>query len=134
MMRFVLAFALLFLAMPVVAQGASFDCGKAGTSFEKAICASPEASKADETLAQAYATALGGLSKDAADSVKATQHDWLDYAAKACSDDAQPIAGAYDDDQVQCLVTTIRDRIRDLEASRMLGGYRFYPWERYLVI
>ena len=133
MTRFVLALAILLLGLGAV-QAASFDCGKAGTSFEKAICASPDASKADETLARAYATALGGLSKEAADSLKATQHDWLDYAARTCSDDAQPISGAYNDDQTQCLVSTIRSRITALEASRMLGGYRFYPWGRYLVI
>lgn len=133
MTRIMLALAVMLLGIGV-AQAASFDCGKAATSFEKAICASPDASKADETLAQAYATALGGLSKDAADSLKATQHDWLDYAQRTCSDDAQPIAGTYNDDQTQCLVSTIKSRITALEASRMLGGYRFYPWERYLVI
>ena len=133
MKRMLLALAMVLLGLGV-AQAASFDCSKAGTSFEKAICASPDASKADETLAQAYATALGGLSKDAADSLKATQHDWLGYAQRTCSDDAQPISGTYNDDQTQCLVSTIKSRIAALEASRMLGGYRFYPWERYLVI
>jgi uncharacterized protein YecT (DUF1311 family) len=133
MMRVMLALAMLLLGL-AAAQAASFDCGKAGTPFEMAICANPDASKADEVLAQAYATALGGLSKPAADSLKATQHDWLNYAARACSDDAQPIAGTYNGDQQQCLVSTIRERIAALEASRMLGGYRFYPWERYLVI
>ena len=92
MTRFVLALAMALLGL-TAAQAASFDCSKAGTSFEKAICASPDASKADETLAQAYATALGGLSKDAADSLRATQHDWLDYAQRTCGDDAQPLPG-----------------------------------------
>jgi uncharacterized protein YecT (DUF1311 family) len=133
MKRMLLALAMLLVGLGAT-QAASFDCGKAGTSFEKAICDTPDASKADETLAQAYATALGGLSKDAADSLKATQHDWLDYAARACSDDAAPIAGMYNGDQQQCLVSTIKSRIVALEASRMAGGYRFYPWERYLVI
>jgi uncharacterized protein len=61
MIRFVLALAALLLFVPI-AQAASFDCSKAGTSFEKAICDNPELSKQDEVLAQAYATALGGLS------------------------------------------------------------------------
>src|SRR3954447_3414778 len=103
MIRILFALAALMLFVPV-AQAASFDCSKAGTSFEKAICVSPDLSKQDEVLAQAYATALGGLSKPAADEVKATQHDWLDYAAKVCSDDAQPIQGDYTEDQTQCLV------------------------------
>src|SRR4051812_42452983 len=121
MIRILVALAALFLLTPV-AQAASFDCAKAGTSFEKAICASPELSKLDETLARAYATALGGLSAAAAATVKATQHSWLDYAGKACSDDAQPIKGAYTDDQTQCLVATFRGRMKALESSRMQGG------------
>ena len=121
MVRILLALAALLLFAPV-AQAASFDCAKAATSFEHAICDHPDLSKADETLAQAYATAIGGLSKPSADAVKATQHDWLDFAAKSCSDDAQPIAGKYTDDQASCLLGAINDRISSLEASRMLGG------------
>ena len=132
MIRFVLALAALLLFVPL-AQAASFDCSEAATSFEKAICASPELSMRDETLAQAYATALGGLSADAAAQVKASQHDWLGYAARACSDDAQPIAGAYTADQTQCLVAEFGNRIADFEASKMVGGYRFYPVEQRLI-
>lgn len=132
MIRFVLALAALLFLVPV-AQAASFDCGKAATSFEKAICANPELSMRDETLAQAYATALGGLSADAAAAVKADQHDWLSYAARVCSDDAQPIAGTYTADQTQCLVGEFGNRIGDFEASKMLGGYRFYPVEQRLI-
>lgn len=132
MIRILVAAALLLIAVPAV-QAASFDCAKAGTSFEKAICASPGISKSDEILAQAYATALGGLSKPSADAVKASQHDWLDYAARACSDNAKPIAGTYNDDQLQCLQSTFDTRIKALEVSRMQGGYRFYPYERYLL-
>jgi len=132
MIRIVLALAALLFLAPV-AQAASFDCARAATSMEKAICSSPDLSKEDETLAIAYATAIGGLSAAALDQVKAAQHGWLDYAARVCSDDARPIAGTYTADQSQCLVGTYKDRIASLETSRMLGGYRFYPFERYLV-
>ena len=115
------------------AQGASFDCAKASTSFEEAICADEGLSEQDEVLAQAYATALGGLSTGAANEVKAGQKAWLNFAQRACSDEAQPIAGAYTEEQTQCLASTFRGRIGALEASRMQGGYRFYPIDRYLV-
>lgn len=115
------------------ARAASFDCGKAATSFEKAICADPAISQQDEILAQAYATALGGLSKPAAAEVTAAQKSWLTYAERVCSEDAEPIAAAYDEDQLGCLGATFRNRVSDLEASRMLGGYRFYPLDRFLV-
>src|SRR3569833_32668 len=90
MIRILLALAALMLFAPF-AQAASFDCSKASTSFENAICNTPELSQKDEVLAQAYATAQGGLSADAASAVETDQHSWLDYAARACSAGAQPI-------------------------------------------
>jgi uncharacterized protein YecT (DUF1311 family) len=132
MIRIALAFAALLLLVPV-AQAASFDCATAGTSFEKAICADPGLSMQDEVLAQAYATALGGLSTGAATEVKTGQKAWLYFAQRACSDEAELIAGPYDEDQTQCLASVFRSRIGALEASRMEGGYRFYPIDRYLV-
>ena len=133
MNRFVLALAAFFILAPVAAQAASFDCAKASTSFETAICSDPEISRADEVLAQAYATALGGLSKAAASEVISAQKSWLAYAERVCSADAEPIATDYDEDQLKCLGSAFRSRIGDLEASRMQGGYRFYPVDRYLV-
>lgn len=132
MIRFVLALLALLCFTPL-AQAASFDCGKAATPFEKAICDHPDLSERDEVLAQAYATALGGLSADAAAAVKADQHNWLDYASRICSDDGQPIATAYTDDQASCLGGEFTSRIAALEASKMQGGYRFYPVEKFLV-
>ncbi len=132
MIRFTLA-TLAVLAAASTAGAASFDCARASTPFETAICTSPQLSAADETLAQAYATALGGLSADAAAVVTGGQKAWLDYAQRACSDDAQPISTPYTDDQAQCLASTFSQRIQSLEASRMLGGYRFYPLDSFLV-
>lgn len=131
MLKLILALAaLLFVVSPAAA--ASFDCGKAQSSFERAICSDAELSAQDDILAQAYQTALGGLSVDAANEVKPAQRAWLGYAERVCSDDAQPIASDYTDEQRQCLATTFR-RVQDLEASRMQGGYRFYPVDRYFV-
>lgn len=132
MLKFILALAaLLFVVSPAAA--ASFDCGKAQSSFERAICSDAELSAQDDILAQAYQTALGGLSADAASELKSAQRSWLSYAERVCSDDAQPIASDYTDEQRQCLATTFRNRVQDLEASRMQGGYRFYPVDRYFV-
>lgn len=132
MLRLALALiGLLFIASPAAA--ASFDCAKASTSFEKAICSDPSVSLQDEVLAQAYATALGGLSSAAAGEIKTAQRDWLNYAQRQCSDDAQPITTDYTDEQKQCLAGVFRARSEDLEASRMQGGFRFYPIDRYLV-
>jgi uncharacterized protein len=132
MLKVIVAFAALLLNVSPAAA-ASFNCAKAQSPFEKAICSSPDLSQQDDVLAQAYQTALGGLSADAASEVKSAQRAWLAYAEHSCSEDAQPISGDYTDDQKQCLAATYRDRIGDLEASRMQGGYRFYPIDRYLV-
>ena len=123
--------AFVFLVTPAAA--ASFDCSKAQSPFEKAICSSDELSRQDEILAQAYQTALGGLSETAAAEMKSAQRAWLGYAQQQCSEDARPISTPYTDGQSQCLAGVYRDRIRDLEASRMEGGFRFYPIDRYLV-
>ena len=132
MIRFVLALAAR-LSLAPIDHAASFDCSKAATSFEKAICDNPDLGKQDEVLAQAYATALGGLSTDAAAAVKANQHNWLDYAGRICGDDGQPIKGEYTADQATCLGGEFTTRIRELEASKMQGGYRFYPVEKFLI-
>ena len=50
--------ALALLLAPLTAQAASFDCAKAGTATEKAICRDPALSKQDEAVAAAYKAAL----------------------------------------------------------------------------
>jgi len=53
---------LVFLACLVAAacgvEAASFDCAKAATAVEKAICADPGLSQADERMAEAYRQAM----------------------------------------------------------------------------
>jgi uncharacterized protein YecT (DUF1311 family) len=132
MLRFALA-ALAFVLLLPPATAASFDCDAAQTPFELAICAEPQLSLEDEILAQAYQTALGGLSAEAAGEVKSAQRAWLGYAERSCSDNAEPITTEYTVEQRQCLATVFRNRTRDLEASRMRGGFRFYPISRYHV-
>jgi uncharacterized protein YecT (DUF1311 family) len=124
--------ALIFLSLPV--EAASFDCAKAGTPFEHAICDNIDVSIQDDILAKAYATAIGGLSDEALSVVRDGQRDWLDYAKRACSDDAQPTATTYTAEQAECLVGVFRGRIRDLEESRMRDGRRFYDINIYAVL
>ena len=112
-------------ATPVLA--ASFDCGKAETPFEHAICDMPDLSVADEILAKAFATATGGLTKDMVMVMRADQRNWLDYAQTACNDGVAPLAsGSYDEAGGSCLLEKFQARSRALEQSRMLGGHRFF--------
>lgn len=128
--------ALLLPALPVAtASAASFDCAKAGTAYERAICVDPALSALDETLAVAYATAIGGLSKDATETMRRNQRAWVAFAERACSDSAQPLVGEYSaEDRRGCLHSNLYNRIHDLEQSRMLGGWRFYMTESFSVL
>jgi len=120
-------------AVPVIA--ASFDCAKASTSFEHAICDNPDLSLADERLATTYATAIGGLSEIALEEVRGDQRAWLDYAQRACTRDAEPLtSGAYDERGVYCLNDVFNSRSRVLETSRMMDGLRVYPSARYAAL
>ena len=85
------------------ASAASFDCNKATTPFEVAICTHPNLSRADEVLAVSYQTALGGLSKAAQAEMQKGQRAWLDYAQKSCAQDAKLPTAAYPEDQMNCL-------------------------------
>ena len=67
-------FIAFLLASPSIS--ASFDCSKAQSPLEHAICAKPDLSAADDTLGSAYATALGGLSGDAEQKLRASQNAW----------------------------------------------------------
>jgi uncharacterized protein YecT (DUF1311 family) len=51
--------ALLCLAAPTASWAASFDCAKAGTPTEKAICKDPAVSKLDDQVAVAFKAAQG---------------------------------------------------------------------------
>ncbi|UPG95202.1 lysozyme inhibitor LprI family protein [Luteibacter aegosomatissinici] len=69
----------LGLALAVLApwaHGAGFDCAKAGTAVEKAICAAPKVSAADGQLGEAFKAALKGH-PELADALKLDQRHWL---------------------------------------------------------
>ncbi len=65
----------VLLASPAFA--ASFDCARASTPREKAICASPRLSKMDEQLAAAYSKLLATVPTEARATVRQIERDWL---------------------------------------------------------
>ncbi|WP_297109211.1 DUF3298 domain-containing protein [uncultured Devosia sp.] len=132
MNRFLPVFLLLIWALPQGAHAASFDCAKAATPFERAICDDPELSRADERLAKTYATAIGGLSDAALAELRSSQRAWLDYAQRACTRTAEPLTqGSYDERGLFCLKDVFASRSHVLEMSRMIEGLRVYPHSRY---
>lgn len=77
--------ALLGVVTAAPLAAASFDCSKASTVIEKAICSNPRLSRLDEELATTYrdATAHAARPKE----LKAAQAAWLRTERNACEDD-----------------------------------------------
>lgn len=116
----------------VTVHAASFDCGKAATPFEQAICGDEGLSKADERMARSYSFALAGLSDEASELVKRSQQSWLRHAQRACTDENEPLqAGSYDERMTWCLSDLYGARADALEISRFYRGERLYTIGEY---
>ncbi len=77
-MRTQLSLLMIFVALTMNAQSASFDCAKASTYVEKEICHNPYLSKLDEALATNYKYMLASnIGEGAAKDLKPTQKQWL---------------------------------------------------------
>lgn len=78
----------LAVALAGLAQGAvaaAFDCARAATGVERAVCASAALSALDERLAQAYDAALALAADPAA--VRSRQQRWLRGVRDRCADE-----------------------------------------------
>ena len=103
----------LLLMASGVAQAASFDCAKAKTPQEKAICASPELSAADEDMATAYRAVLKSTPPEMVAAVREGQRQWLRSIAITCADRKDAIPGLME----ECLKQEYRDRTDVLRGS-----------------
>ena len=102
---------------PMVAQAAgnpSFDCRKAATEVEKAICASPPLSKADAEIAIAYDRLRKALDSRAAAALAADQR-WF-VGARDDAGTSKEGVGAF---------RTLKERL--MERARFLKGVRTKP-------
>jgi len=86
---------LLLLLFPMLATAASFDCGKAVTATEQAICRQPALSALDEQVAAAYRQHnQQGLLQD-------NQRAWLNGPRAECKADAACLQSRYQERLVQ---------------------------------
>src|SRR5262245_56935176 len=85
MMRNVLC--ILVLAASHSAHAQSFDCAKAKTPQEKAICSSKELSAEDGQMAMTYKAALAGVNPEMTARIREDQREWIRGMALACKDD-----------------------------------------------
>lgn len=73
---------------PVASSGPSFDCGKATTATELAICGSSDLGELDRAIARNYSAAYEGAQGAAREQLLADQRSWL-AQRDACGGDVQ---------------------------------------------
>lgn len=86
--------AILLIVSSALSHAASFDCAKASTRIEKAVCGDEQLSKLDSDLMAAYKAAQA-ISADA-DKLKSEQKAWLQSSRNKC-EDTECIRKAYED-------------------------------------
>ena len=86
--------------------GPSFDCRKATTTTENAICASAELSNLDGQLGQVFSDVIATASPDQTKNVRAQQVAWIKARNDECQGDPS------------CLGTSLRKRIAELSTIK----------------
>ncbi len=105
MQKFWFVLSLLFSPCAVT-RAASFDCAKAATPREKAVCTSPELSRADDEMAAAYRAVLAAAPVEMIGEIRDGQRAWL-RGLTGCDPDADAALWA-------CLSAAYASRINDL--------------------
>ena len=111
--------AMLALAGVATARAASFDCAKARSGVEKAICADPKLSEYDERIAAAYKRALGEWDGAIRGYVREDQRHWLSEIRRIDGNDSETGAVCASGD-LHCLRRELLLRTDELESP----GYR----------
>ena len=121
-----LAGILMVFLMAGVAQAASFDCRKASSKMERAICTNPRLSVLDESLATAYMAAKARLSSNSVKTFVTGQSSWLRFTSTYCFTDYNA-AAASPEEADKCLAEAYRQRIKEIEATgKIVAGFKTY--------
>lgn len=110
---------LLSLGGIATAHAASFDCAKARTGVEKAVCADEQLSEYDERIAGAYKRQLGEWDGKIKEYVREDQRHWLSEIRLIDKNDSGVDAACAQGD-LPCLRREYRLRTDELESP----GYR----------
>jgi uncharacterized protein YecT (DUF1311 family) len=114
-----LLFALVPLCGIATAHAASFDCAKARTGVEKAVCADPQLSEYDERIAAAYKRELDEWDGKIKAYVREDQRHWLAEIRRIDDSDSEIDAACAQGD-LSCLRREYRLRTDEIESP----GYR----------
>lgn len=96
-------------------RAVAFDCAKASTPSEKAICADPKLKAADDALAAAYDAVMQRAPADRKEALKQSQQDWIVQRDSAC------VIGEDGSMSSECLLTQTTDRTSYLLAKPAAG-------------
>jgi len=99
-----------------LAQRAGFDCSRAATPIERAICGNAELAAADRAMMVDYASLTAKLDPQGRAHLEADQARWLRNRERACAGEAE--------DAEECLAARYRDRAGRLKLLAD-GAYPF---------
>ena len=104
------------------AHAASFNCAKATTPQEKAICASPELDAADNRMAAAYRKLLAAAPPGMKPEIRDGQRTWLREMAGKCKegDPSAKLAG--------CLLDSLAARTKALQGMVLHAAGVTFVW------
>jgi len=105
-------------------QGPSFDCAKAASATEKAICADSRLATADRAMTAAYATLKPRLGEGAKQELANDQAQWIAVRDRVCGADSAGLT--------KCLGERYAERTKSLEKLLAMGGDPFVS-TKYLV-
>lgn len=129
MMRVGFVIALLACA-GISIEAASFDCARAATPQEKAICADPKLSALDEDTADAYKALRTRLSASAADKVQQDQRELLLWLRQTCPDGKEP-----GHEMTTCLTQGYSERLQMLkDGLQHVDSMTFVPRLKVLTV
>ncbi|MDB5510538.1 MAG: hypothetical protein JWR08_21 [Enterovirga sp.] len=98
------------------AQAQGFDCTKARSAVEQAICATPALMEQDRALSAAYAARLSRDPQGAA-ALRAEQRAWLAGRERSCASKAEPLPRV-----AACLAGLYRTRLVGLASAAVPPG------------
>lgn len=118
-------FLFFLLTLCFQAHSASFDCAKAKSQIEKAICADSALGGLDEKLSKVYSTLRSNLTDVAKNKVRAAQLSWLKSLPSSCSSEAKNKDATK---FIACLSNEYKSRISYLEIFlKPIAGLYKYP-------
>jgi uncharacterized protein YecT (DUF1311 family) len=112
------------------ARAASFDCNRAATPVERAICADGKLSELDFRLGLSYWDKTTQLGPRSVDLLRQSQRSWLKYINIVCPAKAKLNSGSHGNSLNDCLAEEYERRLSELAQ----GGLPFGPFRVFQIV